>query len=126
MNYKIPVLLSAVSILFVIGCERKSFVEHKMKMEKTGKNCSKLETSFRMNSNFGGERYEFEKCLPADFDDASVISERSGDTVIVHFGNVAGSQPTGVYKVTLDIDSYPLYHFLTIDGDTYTIIPTEK
>jgi hypothetical protein len=78
-----------------------------------------------MNSNFGGERYEFEKCLPVDFNEKQVSSERRGDTVLVRFKPSAAASRR-IFKITLDIDSYPLYKFLTVDEDTYTITPAEK
>ena len=111
---------------FMISCERKPFVEHKLKFEKVADDCKEQQSYFRMNSNFGGERYEFEKCLPADFTDEQLSSERQGDTVLVRFKNASAGPTNKVYHITLDIDSYPAYHFVTIDGDTYSISAAEK
>jgi hypothetical protein len=125
MNKRTLFLLFAVSC-YILSCDRKPFVEHKLKFEKVADDCSQQQSYFRLNSNVGGERYEFEKCLPGDFNDDQVSTERRGDTVLVNFKKVATDQNNKVYHITLDIDSYPSYHFLTIDNDTYSITSTEK
>ncbi|MEO5563842.1 MAG: hypothetical protein ABIR18_10415 [Chitinophagaceae bacterium] len=107
-----------------VACERKPYVNHKMEFEKVSDNCSEQQSYFRLNSNFGGERYEFEKCLPVDFKKDQLNSERKGDTVVVRFPKAPATQGA-VYHITLDIDSYPRYNFLTIDDDTYAIAPTK-
>ena len=113
-------------VLFLaVSCERKPFVEHKIKMEATAKPCSQLQETFRLNSNFGGERFEFEKCLPDGYQEKSITTERRADTVVVSF-NTAKDDKQSVYKITLDIDSYPAYHFITIDNETYSLSPTAK
>ena len=117
--------LMTVSI-FMASCERKPFVEHKLKFEKVADDCKEQQSYFRLNSNFGGERYEFEKCLPADFNADQLSSERQGDTVLVKFKTTSTGSANKVYHITLDIDSYPAYHFVTIDGDTYSISAAEK
>jgi len=126
MHKKILTLSLLVIIVYLISCDRKPFVEHKLKFEKVADDCKEQQSYFRMNSNFGGERYEFEKCLPADFNDEQLTTERRGDTVLVNFKNASTDQTNKVYHITLDIDSYPNYHFVTIDGDTYSISATEK
>lgn len=111
---------------FLFSCDRGPFAEHEVKLEKVSDNCGEKQDYFRLNSNFGGERYEFEKCLPADFNKDNVTSERRGDTVVVNFKKDAASATNVVYHVTLDIDSYPQYHFITVDDETFTVVPTEK
>lgn len=106
------------------ACERKPFVNHKLKLELKG-DCSKAESTFKLVSNIAGERYEFDKCLPADYDRDKLVSERRGDTVVVRFMNVPG-EANMAYHVILDIDSYPRYSFITIDGETYTITPSTR
>ena len=115
-----------IVLVYIISCDRKPYVEHKLKFEKVSDDCKDQQTYFRLNSNFGGERYEFEKCLAADFNDEQLSTERRGDTVLVIFKKNSAPQNNKVYHITLDIDSYPAYHFLTIDNDTYSISPTEK
>jgi hypothetical protein len=112
-----------IVILFA-ACTRKPFVEHKVQFEKTADGCAAVPAAFKMNSGFGGERFEFYKCLATDFSKEQVTSERKGDTVVVHFKSVSESQST--FAITLDIDSYPKYKYITIDGDTYSIGPSDK
>lgn len=112
--------------LAAFACNRKPFVSHKVKLEKTADDCSRLQSSFRLNSNFGGERYEFEKCLPEGFDKEQIVSDRRGDTVLISFGTIQAEQKKAAYHITLDIDSYPAYSFLTIGEDTYTIGPSKE
>ena len=125
MNKIILTLLVAVNFCF-ISCDRKPFVEHKLKFEKVADDCNEQQTYFRMNSNFGGERYEFEKCLPADFNKEQLVTERRGDTVLVSFKITPSVQTGNVYHLILDIDSYPRYNYLTIDDETYSITSSEK
>ncbi len=116
--------LIAIAVICTTSCERKPYVEHKVKFEKVADDCKDQQSYFRMVSNFGGQRYEFEKCLSPDFNNDQLVSERKGDTVVVSFKN----KPTSgghVFHLTLDIDSYPRYNFLTIEDDTYSIIPSE-
>ncbi|MEI9912823.1 MAG: hypothetical protein WDO71_26150 [Bacteroidota bacterium] len=111
----------AVSALIVLaGCERKPFVEDKLKFEKVSDGCSITPQAFKMTSNFGGERYEFDRCLSADFAKEQMSVSRHGDTVVVNFAKPGTSK--AIFNLTLDIDSYPKYNFLTIDGDTYAIV----
>lgn len=119
-------ILLFVLVLAIIACKRKPFVEYKLKAEKVASDCSEQQTYFRMNSNFGGERFEFEKCLSDGFTDSKLVAERKGDTVLINFPRPVAGQPMLVYHITLDIDSHPSYGFLTVDGDTYSITSTEK
>jgi hypothetical protein len=116
-------------ILFCIcsvACTRKPYVEHKLKFEKVADDCKDQQTYFRMVSNVGGERYEFEKCLHPGFSADEVISWRSNDTVYVSFKTPDRSPDDKVFHLTLDIDSYPAYHFVSVDQEVYAITPTEK
>ena len=79
-----PVIL--LLLLFVVfSCNRKPFVEHKLKFEKISDNCENLKPSFRLESNVAGERYEFEKCLGTNFTKDMINVSRQGDTVLVRF-----------------------------------------
>jgi hypothetical protein len=75
-----------------------------------------------MVSNVAGERYEFERCLGANFTKEMMKVSRQGDTVLVKFQR--GDSQQVLYKITLDIDSYPTYNFITIDGETFQVIPS--
>src|SRR5215467_13637604 len=113
----------AMLLLFAVAsCNRKPFVTHKLKFEKISDNCENLQPSFRMVSNVAGERYEFEKCLDANFTKDMIKVSRQGDTVLVQFPKPGGR--TALDKITLDIDSYPRYNFITIDEETINVIPS--
>ena len=109
-------------ILITISCNRKPFVDHKLKFEKISDNCENLKPSFRMVSNVAGERYEFEKCLDANFTNDMMKVSRQGDTVLVQFPKTGAHAVLN--KITLDIDSYPRYNFITIDDQTINVIPS--
>jgi hypothetical protein len=119
-------LVVFVLIITLVACERKPFVNHKIKLDKVMDNCGEVQDYFRIDANIAGERYEFETCLPADYDKDLLTSARKGDTVIVDFHKPAASKTDATYKVTLDIDSYPTYSFLTIEGQTYKMSLPEK
>ena len=103
----------------IIACNRKPFVDHKLKFEKISDNCENLKPSFRVVSNIAGERYEFEKCLAVNFSKDQMKVMRQGDTVLVQFEQPAAQKV--LYKITLDIDSYPRYSFITVDDETFII-----
>ena len=124
--YKKPFLLLAVVFVFFSACDRKPFVEHKLKFEKVADGCSQTPQPFRMNSNFGGERYEFEKCLSADFTRDQLTTSRRGDTVVVSFKQPESSKAKAIFSIILDIDSYPKYDVITIDGETYAIVSSKQ
>lgn len=107
-------------LLFIsVSCNRKPFVEHKLKFEHISDDCANLKPSFRVESNFAGERYEFEKCLDANFTKDMMKVSRQSDTVLVQFPKP--SAHAVLFKITLDIDSYPRYSFITVDDDTFII-----
>ena len=113
-----------IFILFtciIFSCNRKPFVTHKLKFEKISDNCENLKPSFRMVSNVAGERYEFEKCVDVNFTRDMLKVSRQGDTVLIQFPKTGGQAVLD--KITLDIDSYPRYNFITIDGETFNVIP---
>lgn len=114
------------AFLCMLSCERKPYVDHKLKFEKVADDCKDQQSYFRMNSNFGGERYEFEKCLPPDFKDEHLTTERKGDTVLVKFKSATGDPGNKVYHITLDIDSYPRYQYIEIDDEVYTITASQN
>jgi len=120
------ILLICFTWLAVASCNRQPYVECRVELEKKTNSCEELQSSFRLNSGFSGERYEFQKCLPSGYDKSLMISERRGDTVVVRFPLPASKSDPALYQVTLDVDSYPRYTFLTIDEETYTIIPSDK
>jgi hypothetical protein len=72
-----------------------------------------------MVSNVAGERFEFEKCLASNFTKDMMKVSRQGDTVLVLFPKPATQKV--LYKITLDIDSYPRYSFITVDDETFIV-----
>jgi len=116
-------IISLLILIAVIACNRKPFVEHKLQFEKISDNCENLKPSFRMISNIAGERYEFDKCLSTGFTKEMMQVSRQGDTVLVQFAK-PGNQ-TSLFKITLDIDSYPQYHFITVDDETFPLTSSQ-
>ena len=117
--------MGLVFIVFTfVSCETKPFLKHSMKFEKVSDNCSAIDNKFKMNSNLNGERYEFQRCLDADFQKSQLTSIRQGDTVVLKFERTESKQ--ALYDIIVDVDSYPRYNFLTIDGNTFIIVPTSN
>jgi len=114
---KYSTVVLCFSFLLFASCEQKPFVEHSLKYSKQASDCESLSARFKMISNFGGERFEFTKCLPATFDGKLLEVKRMGDTVVISFPQQADNK--AVFNITLDIDSYPRYNFITIDDETY-------
>lgn len=110
-------------IFLLISCKNPPYLHHKLQFEKVADDCSAVSQKFEMNSNINGERYEFNKCLPVNFSKENTTFSRQGDTVVVHF-DINGNVKSSVFHIILDIDTYPRYNFLTIDGDTFIIVPT--
>jgi len=111
-------------ILMMTGCKTKPFLKHKLQFEKVADNCDGMKESINMNSNLNGERYEFQRCLDADFEKGQLISIRKGDTVVLEFERKNPKQ--ALYNITVDVDTYPRYNALTIDGTTIPIVPYEN
>jgi len=115
----IHTLLIGLLVVTAMHCSHRPFVDHKLEGEKISDNCESLKPFFRMVSNIAGERYEFERCLDQGFSTDMLQVSQQGDTVVVWFPKL---QSSGVlYKVTLDIDSYPKYSYITIDGETFVV-----
>jgi len=115
------ILIILVTAGWVSACETKPYLKHEIKFKKIREDCNGMDAAFRMNSNINGERYEFQRCLDTDFSKDKFQSLRRGDTVELHFDRTGTQQ--ALYDIIIDIDSYPRYNFLTIDGETFPIIP---
>src|SRR5215471_16378375 len=110
----IPVFL-LVSLL--AACKTKPFVKHSLSFEKIADKCSQMSPGISMNSNLNGERYELQSCLDADFNKGQVKSSQPNDTtVMIKFERKNSNQ--ALYKLTIDLDAYPRYSLLILDGDT--------
>ena len=117
-------ILIVAMLGLIISCSQKPYVEHELKASKSAGDCSVVPATFKLISNIGGERFEFSKCLPADFDKKQVKVTRVGDTVVVKFPAPANNG--AVYALTLDIDSYPKYSYLMVDDEIVTLGQTEN
>ena len=116
---KIVAIVSIITLaVSLLTCKRHTFVTTKLTSEKISENCQNLKPALRSEENIAGRRFEFERCLPAGFQERDATIERNSDTVMVKFPKHGGSQ---VFKITLDIDSYPEYHFLSIDDEVFLI-----
>ena len=112
-------------LLFIVASSCTSaegpYFKHELHAyEKLGDNCAAYDPKFSMVSNIIGERYEFQKCLPAGYK-GSYEAQRRGDTVVINFPRAKGSSE--LYKIILDINTHPRYKSLVIDGESFTIIP---
>jgi hypothetical protein len=121
--YKKPLFLFVFAVMLFVACDRKPFVEQKMQFEKVADGCSTTPQAFKMTSNFGGERYEFDRCLPANFAKEQMTVTRQGDTVVVKFKKPEAAK--AIFNIILDIDSYPKYSYISIDEDTYAIVASK-
>ena len=123
MKNKAKYIIVVFACILMIACnsETKPYFKHSLhKYEKLWDGCANMDPKFSMVSNIIGERYTFQKCLPASYK-GSYLAERKGDSVIIAFEKQDG--PTALFKITLDINTQPRYSYLTIDGNTFQIVP---
>ncbi|NCT73534.1 MAG: hypothetical protein GXC78_03315 [Chitinophagaceae bacterium] len=106
-------------VVILCACNRDEYVTSKVKLSRVADGCASVSAAMRSISNIGGERFEFQKCLPDDEKQRRVIAERRGDTVVVRFDTKGATAPLATFDVILDIDSYPAYRFITIDDNTF-------
>jgi len=118
---RLTILLLIVAVFN--SCASKPFLKHKMQYKKINIDCSALDPGYKMNSNINGERYEFQECLDSDFDGNNYTVERKGDTVVVSFAGAMKNKSKSLFGITLDIDTYPRYNFMTIGDYTFAIVP---
>lgn len=112
--------------LFLFACKTKPFVKVEVKSEKLMAECSKKSDQVSLNSNIGGERFEFEDCLAYNFEGKDVTAVQKGDTVVVTIPRPADGQPKSLYKLIVDVDAYPRYSYITIGDNTYTIVSAKN
>jgi hypothetical protein len=106
------------------ACETKPYVKHELEFTRIADDCSAMNTDFHMNSNLNGERYEIERCLDADFSKEQLTSVQRGTVVELKFERKNPKQ--ALYKLVIDVDAYPRYDTLIIDGTAILIHPYEK
>lgn len=114
-------------ILFLMACactlqacdfKSKPYLKHELKYDKVAGDCYGMSDAVSIDANTIGERYIFNECLNASFN-GSYAAERRGDTVIVRIGEA--SQVRSVFRITLDINTRPTYHFIDINGKTMAV-----
>jgi hypothetical protein len=125
MNKPLRILTFILLCWLMTGCTASTqpYLHHELSFSKAG-SCAQNEGKFSMNSNTNGERYEFQQCLDAGFSKDRLLVSRKGDTVVVAFKD--NGQAQALFNLTLDIDTYPRYHFLTIGETTFPIIPANN
>jgi hypothetical protein len=122
MKYKSG-LYKMAFLVFLFSCDFKSkpYLKHDLEFEKLAGDCSQQNTQVNVDANTIGERYVFQECLESSFNGDYAV-ERNGDTVEVKFGKVSDAR--ALYKITLDINTRPTYHFLNINGNTIPVTVT--
>jgi hypothetical protein len=117
------IFYSCSLIIFLLACnDTGPYLKHDLTITSLGKDCAARSEKIGMNSNTIGERYEFEECLPAGFTKDKLLVERRGDSVLVQFPKPEQQQE--LFRLVLDINTYPQYHFITIGDQTLHIIPS--
>ena len=119
MKYTFIIICSC----FLFSCS-DSFINHNLKFEQVGE-CISNPQPVKMISNINGERYNFFSCMDDGFDGKNYNIERKGDSIIVSFTKTANKKQA-LYELTLDIDAKPNYHYIILDGQELTIVPTER
>lgn len=105
--------LSCILLLVLLSCNNgDGYLNHKLSFSPAGV-CSSNEIDIQMTANIAGERYSFNYCLDDGFDGKNYTLTRNGDSLLLHFNR---RNPAVSYALTLDIDAYPAYRYLVLDG----------
>lgn len=104
-------------VLLIISC-KQNYVKHSVKLEKISEDCGSIDPATHIEANAVGERYVFEGCFDASGKYDYTV-ENKNDTLKVGF--VRGEGPKSKYKVTLDIQAEPAYHWAEIDGSIFSV-----
>ena len=107
--------------MFSCDFKSKPYIKHDLEFKKLSGDCLGQDASVSVDANTIGERFVFQECLENSFSGDYVV-ERHGDTVEVRFGKI--SEPRSLFQITLDINTRPTYHFLTINGNTIPVTVT--
>jgi hypothetical protein len=118
------IFFALLIIVIVAGCKTKPFVKHSLDFERVSDKCNEAAPGISMNSNLNGERFELQSCLDADFKKEQITSFQPNDTtVVIKFERKNSKQ--ALYKLTIDLDAYPRYSLLILDGDSIHMKPVE-
>jgi len=115
--------LNFIVVAVLLASCSDSFVNHELKFEKFG-DCRTMETPIGIESNINGERYQFEQCMDDGFTGKEYTVERRADSLFVNFPKSGAKQAR--FKVTIDIDAKPAYHYISFDGRPVLIHSSEK
>lgn len=108
--------------MFFFSCGEEQYFKTKATLVKKADQCQPGAVDLAMNSNINGDRYSFHICLQDNFDNAGCVITRSHDSVFVNFRKSPQLKQVQ-YEATIDIDTYPRYNYLIIEGETFTVIP---
>ncbi len=117
------ILLLGLTTCF-LACKTKPYLNKKISVSRIAAVCNDGDGDIKMNSNTNGERFEIYKCLDEDFSENKIGVNRNGDTVNIQFENQFKNK--AFFKVTVDIDAYPRYSFINIDGTVTPIVPASN
>jgi hypothetical protein len=111
------IFFSLLLVITITGCKTEPYVKHSLDFERVSDKCNEGVPGISMNSNLNGERFELQSCLDDDFKKEQITSLQPNDTtVVIKFGRENSKQ--ALYKLTIDLDAYPRYSLLILDGDT--------
>src|SRR4051812_11146552 len=116
-----PGVVALCVVLVACDASTKPYLQHELSSKKLGDDCARRDEKFSMVSNTNGERYVLQECMNETFRKEDVMVKRKGDTVSIQFERQGTGQ--ALYELTIDIDTYPQYAFLTIGNNTYHIRP---
>jgi len=110
-------------IALLSSCDFKStpYLKHELSFKKMAGDCYEKNDAISVDANTVGERYVFHECLEAGFN-GEYTAERKGDTVLVQIGKKGSVN--NLFSITLDINTRPTYHFLTVNGVTVPVTVT--
>lgn len=117
-------ILIVLFVVLIAACKTKPYVKHDLSFKKVAENCQGIKEGINMNSNLNGERFVFQSCLDTDFKKEQLRSFRQGDTVVLSFERKNTVQ--ALYDITIDLDVYPRYTYLILDGTEIGIQPYDK
>ncbi len=116
------IVLFFIGVLSLVSCGDEEYFKTNIKLSKLAAGCADKETHFAMESNINGERYNFNVCLEDNYDAKNCSVTKSHDTVFVNFKRAAVTDLV-TYKASIDIDTYPRYNYIIIDGNSFVVVP---
>lgn len=115
--------LIILGLLALVACETKPHITWDLSFEKAADECTEQSTGMKMNSNLNGERYEFQLCLDPGFTKSQMHCVQRGNVVDVTFERTTDN--LALFNLVFDLDVFPRYDTLIIDGNPISIKPYE-